>query len=154
MTVVRAFTQTYENIAIDLKTVVKISQNDNEIEIRAKWDTGANHTCICPRIATALNLKPCGTTNIHTSTGSAITNNYRVNLTLPQENMKLENIEVWSMSVDKSGYDILIGMDIISQGDLCISNYNGQTVMSFRMPSITCTDYVIELQKMIDKQNE
>ena len=32
-------------------------------------------------------------------------------------------------------YDVLIGMDVITQGDFCISTVNGQTVFSFRMPA-------------------
>ena len=33
------------------------------------------------------------------------------------------------------GADVLIGMDIIGRGDLAISNYEGQTMLSFRVPS-------------------
>ena len=40
---------------------------------------------------------------------------------------------------------ILIGMDIISQGDFCISNFAGRTVMTFRRPSLETIDYCKEV---------
>jgi hypothetical protein len=38
--------------------------------------------------------------------------------------------------------DILIGMDIISAGDFVVTNYEGKTVFSFRIPSCECIDFV------------
>jgi len=38
--------------------------------------------------------------------------------------------------------DILIGMDIISQGDFAITNHNNKTMFSFRMPSMLDLDFV------------
>jgi len=42
------------------------------------------------------------------------------------------------------GADVLIGMDIITQGDFSVTNKGGVTVFSFRMPSELSTDYVQE----------
>jgi hypothetical protein len=40
-------------------------------------------------------------------------------------------------------FDILIGLDIITIGDFSITNHNGKTVVSFRIPSDTYhIDYV------------
>ena len=49
------------------------------------------------------------------------------------------------------GLGVLIGMDIITAGDFAVSNYNGTTMFSFRIPSQKKTDYVAEtnLQNMI-----
>lgn len=152
MPIVRAFTQTYQGKQINLLTDVKVSHADKELTIVAKWDTGAEHTCICPRVAALLNLQPSGVTRIITSTSEAVTNNYIITLTLPQNNMILPDIEVWSMVLDKPDYDLLIGMDIINQGDFCVSNFNGNTTLTFRIPSIVKTDYVIELRTALDKQ--
>ena len=33
-------------------------------------------------------------------------------------------------------WDVLIGMDIINLGDFAVSNHNGKTTFSFRMPSV------------------
>jgi len=42
------------------------------------------------------------------------------------------------------GGDILIGMDIITLGDFVITNLNGKTKVSFRIPSKSATCYVQE----------
>ena len=41
-----------------------------------------------------------------------------------------------------NGFDVLIGMDIITLGDFSITNVNGKTVFSFRIPSTETVDYV------------
>ncbi|MEK0338302.1 MAG: hypothetical protein QQN41_12795, partial [Nitrosopumilus sp.] len=46
------------------------------------------------------------------------------------------------------GHDIIIGMNIITQGDFSITNLNNQTWMSFRIPSLNATDYVQELNRI------
>ena len=46
-----------------------------------------------------------------------------------------------------SGGDVLIGMDIISQGDFAVTNHGGITKFSFRMPSVTHIDFVEEFKK-------
>ncbi len=42
------------------------------------------------------------------------------------------------------GADVLIGMDIITQGDVAITNLGGNTVFSFRIPSQKQVDFVQE----------
>jgi hypothetical protein len=39
---------------------------------------------------------------------------------------------------------MLIGMDVINYGDFAISNYNGKTTFSFRMPSLMKIDFCKE----------
>lgn len=41
-----------------------------------------------------------------------------------------------------TGTDVLIGMDMISQGDFAVTNFGGKTVFSFRIPSMQTIDYV------------
>ena len=38
--------------------------------------------------------------------------------------------------------EVLIGMDIIGQGDFAVTNKDGKTTFSFRMPSIERIDFV------------
>ena len=38
--------------------------------------------------------------------------------------------------------DVLIGMDIISKGDFCVTNFQGKTVLTFRVPSCSEFDFV------------
>jgi hypothetical protein len=41
-----------------------------------------------------------------------------------------------------NGCDMLIGMDVINLGDFAVTNYNGRTMFSFRMPSADRIDFV------------
>ena len=50
------------------------------------------------------------------------------------------------MGTFSPGFDVLIGMDIISKGDFSISNYGGHTVFSFRSPSMGTTDYAEQIR--------
>jgi hypothetical protein len=43
-----------------------------------------------------------------------------------------------------TGADVLIGMDIIGQGDFAVTHPNGNTKFSFRMPSLADIDFVNE----------
>jgi hypothetical protein len=36
-------------------------------------------------------------------------------------------------------FGVLIGMDIITRGDFTVTNFEGKTIMSFRMPSLDKT---------------
>ena len=42
------------------------------------------------------------------------------------------------------GTDVLIGMDIINRGDFAVSNRNGATWFSFRIPSVEDFDFAAE----------
>lgn len=43
--------------------------------------------------------------------------------------------------------DLLIGMDIINRGDFAVSNRDGATTFSFRIPSVESFDFVKEDEK-------
>ena len=40
--------------------------------------------------------------------------------------------------------DVLVGMDIINKGDFAVSNRNGATSFSFRIPSVENFDFAAE----------
>jgi hypothetical protein len=42
--------------------------------------------------------------------------------------------------------DILIGMDIITLGDFAVSNFEGVTKFSFRVPSLSHIDFVVDVR--------
>lgn len=98
----------------------------------AVWDTGATNTVISPEIVEALALKPIGNTSISSYGGIVEANMYKIDLCF-ENGYKIRNLEV--MSGDYSDYDVLIGMDVITQGDFCISTVNGKTSFCFRIPS-------------------
>ena len=66
---------------------------------------------------------------------------YFLHLLLPN-NMRLFNWEVMEFQYSEDdGCDLIIGMDIITQGDFAITHLDGNTLFSFRMPSAHSIDY-------------
>jgi hypothetical protein len=45
---------------------------------------------------------------------------------------------------DDDDCDLIIRMDVMTQGDLSITNFEGKTVFSFRIPSIYWVDFETE----------
>ena len=108
----------------------------------ALWDTGAMKSCITRRIVDDLHLIPVGKTTIGTANGLKDTDTYFVNIGLPNGVM-IPNVLVSCAELGGS-VDVLIGMDIITFGDFSITNLNGRTVFSFRIPSVSEVDFVAE----------
>lgn len=99
----------------------------------AMWDTGSTNTSISQEIVAALNLQPIGKIPVSIYGGSIVERDvYEIDILLPG-NIRVEHLQV--MGDDASDYDVLIGMDVITLGDMCISNKDDQTCFSFRLPS-------------------
>lgn len=110
------------------------------------WDTGATGSVITKSSADKLGLIPVSKTYVRGVHGTKEVNVYFVNITLNNNQITLNArvTECDELSVDNSK-GMLIGMNIINTGDFSISNYNGTTVMSFRIPSLEHIDYVQEI---------
>lgn len=113
----------------------------------ATWDTGATNTVITSKVATELGLKPSGKVKVRGVGPAGVTqehdsNTYLVNIFLPN-NVGLAGVRVSENAVD--GCDVLIGMDVITTGDLAITNHNGKTTFSFRVPPCEEIDFVAEI---------
>lgn len=67
---------------------------------------------------------------------------YMINLMLPN-GIGFTNIQVTKAEA-LPGAQVLIGMDIITMGDFAITNKDGNTVFSFRYPSLATIDYIKE----------
>lgn len=106
---------------------------------KALWDTGATKSSISPKIASDLGLQYYKFTNVYHAKGHDLTKMYKVNLLLPN-NVGFSCIPV--LEGNLYGFDILIGMDIIMQGDFVITNRDGKTVCSFQIPSTHKYDFV------------
>lgn len=113
----------------------------------AIWDTGAMKSCITKRIAEDLSLIPIGRTTLGTANGSTVADTYFVDIGLPNGVM-VPKVLVNCADLGE-GLDVLIGMDIISLGDFSITNLNGRTTFSFRIPSVTEVDFVEEYKKSV-----
>lgn len=105
------------------------------------WDTGASNSCISKRVAEELGLSQTGIIRTFTAAGPSRTKTYIVNIGLPNF-VQIPMVQVSEATLN--GFDVLIGMDIISLGDFSITNVGGKTVFSFRIPSTTKIDYVQE----------
>lgn len=112
------------------------------IVTKGLWDTGATGSMISKPLAEKLALVPMGAANVGGATGSGVRPLYIVNFMLPN------GVGVPAVSVtegpDFGDFDVLIGMDIITLGDFALTHLNGQTCMSFRVPSYGRIDYVTE----------
>ena len=114
---------------------------------KAQWDTGATGTCISKLVVDRLGLVPIGMTTIQTPSGERTTNVYVVDIVLRNE-VRIKDIEVIESMIGNQGIDLLIGMDIITLGDFAVTNVNGKTKFTFRIPSVGEIDYVKEIKKL------
>lgn len=114
----------------------------NGFKITALWDTGATNSAIDTNTAKQLQLKPSGRTVVKYGTGDKETNIYQVDIFLPN-GVRIPGVQV--TECDPTGvHGVLIGMDVITVGDFSITNFNGKSVFSFRVPSMKTIDYVQE----------
>lgn len=108
-------------------------------EFVAIWDTGATGSVISDKVVDECGLEPIGIANVHTTEGTGRSNVYLVNFILPNR----VGIPRYKVTEGKLlGADVLIGMDIISQGDFAVTKKEGKTTFSFRIPSQECIDFV------------
>lgn len=141
-----SFTQSYTHIervirsdvniinAIQVHRDIPYSENDFEsFHCRAIWDTGANNTVITQKVVEALKLLTFGKVEVSTAGGLIEATTHVIDLWLPN-NVSIDNLSVLT-GVVTDECDVLIGMDVITLGDFCITNYQRKTMFSFGMPS-------------------
>ena len=98
---------------------------DETKEWNALWDTGASCTSISKKVIKELGLKPTGKHKVNTASEEILTNEYNINLTIPK-------------CVEATGLT----------GDFSITNRDGHTAFSFRVPSIKEIDYEKEMYEL------
>jgi hypothetical protein len=103
------------------------------------WDTGATNSVINNKVVTSLGLKPVGKAEVHTAGGKRTQDTFLVNIKLPGS-VGFSGVRVTEADLE-GPRDILLGMDIIGAGDFAITNQNGVTCVSFRVPSLTTIDF-------------
>ena len=81
---------------------------------------------------------------VHTASAEVDAEVYLVNIGLPN-GVGFLHVQVTKGTI-APGVDVLIGMDIINQGDFTVTNKGGITVFSFRYPSAIHIDFVKEFQ--------
>lgn len=112
-------------------------------EFTALWDTGAEISGISRNVINALGLVPFAPCMSYHAGGCKPTNLYKVNIMLPN------GVGFHTMTVMEAvlkDCDVLIGMDIITQGDFAITHSDGNTTFSFQIPSVKNIDFEKEVQ--------
>lgn len=94
-----------------------------------------------------MNLQPIGNTVMNHAGGSGRTDIYILNFLLPNK-VGIAGIVATECQSLAHNFGAIIGMDIISQGDFSITNTNGETWMTYRIPSIEQIDYVQEAKRI------
>lgn len=110
----------------------------------AIWDTGATGSMITQAVVDACGLTPTGMTEVHHAHGSSLAEVFLVNIGLPNA-VAFSGIPV-TKGVLPGNSEVLIGMDIIATGDFAVTNLNGKTKFTFRVPSQADIDFVKEEQ--------
>lgn len=139
-----AFTTTYSGIARSLRNDARIESNGKHIDVTALWDTGATNSCISHDVVQQLSLVPTGKINIQTPNGSSVVDTFMVDVFLLNR-VRIRDVVVCDSDIGTQDVGMLIGMDIIKEGDFAVSNFGGKTVFTFRLPSKQVTDYVQQI---------
>lgn len=111
-----------------------------KIEYKAIWDTGATNTVITKKIVEECDLKQVSMANVQTVGGERYCPVYFVSVYLPNK-VVIAQVKVTEGEIFGEA-DILIGMDIMNLGDYAVTNKDGKTVFTFRMPSMEVIDFV------------
>jgi hypothetical protein len=147
-----SFTQYAKGIALVVASAVNVVNSfsvkrnipyaENKFSLfpgNAIWDTGATKSVITQKIVDALALPEIGVQQVSTVGGILEATEHLVDLWLPN-GVRIIELPVLKGFISPT-YDILIGMDVISTGDFCITNFQGKSMFTFRMPSVESIDF-------------
>jgi len=140
---IHAFTIESDGVLESVVSDVSIRQSEklcqvnglqnNEILVKALWDTGANRSCVSVKMAKRLGLLKIDTSDTSGVSGVFSSFVHLIDIVLPNM-ISVRNVRVTEF-IDDGDFDVIIGMDIITCGDFAISNYGRKTVVSFRVPA-------------------
>lgn len=106
---------------------------------RSLWDTGASSSMVSKAAVEALGLIPIGKSVISgVSSGVEFKRAFLIHVGLPTGDI-ITNI--CASEFEGEDYDLIIGMDVIQNGDLAVTNVNDKTTFSFRVPSTKTIDF-------------
>ena len=104
-----------------------------EVKVKALIDTGANGTCISHRLASACNLERVSVMKIVSAQGTGLAPVYKADIRLPCGTL-FENVLVTEVA-GSDNFDVIIGMDILSKGDIALTGSNEGIVFSMCFPT-------------------
>lgn len=99
---------------------------------KAVWDTGATITIAAHKMAKEFDTEPADTGTSISATDQKDSDIYLATLELPG-GIIFKDVEVWDIDLEVHNADIVIGMDIISQGRLVVETVNGIPMFSFEI---------------------
>lgn len=112
-------------------------------------DTGATHTCLSAELVAEMGFQPISFTEVDTA-GGRIKDVpvYVVELiSLCSGRMLFPKHKVTQTHLkEQQGVELLIGMDILLQGDFALTNKGGKTMASFRIPSVHEYNFIGEVE--------
>ena len=98
----------------------------------ALWDTGAMLSVISPKVAEKLNLDIVDTIQITGINGESLAEVAVISIRFPNGAI-IQDIRVTICNMSPEN-EMIIGMDVITQMDIAITNGGGQTQFSFAIP--------------------
>ena len=108
----------------------------------AVWDTGSTGCMVSRRVVDSCKLQETASGPISHVTGTTERiPRYVIDLYLP-DGLVIRELFVALGEFDDC--DVLIGMDVITLGDLAVTNAGGQTVFTFRVPSQGGIDFTLD----------
>ena len=134
---VYTFTKKYDTISrvLTLPVTIKLVGATKCYETNGIIDTGAIVSIISRNIVEKLGVQPQGYRLMDTaSEQQIITPIYDASVILCNR-IEISNLTVGD-GVLPGGEECLIGMDILSLGDLVVTHFDGKTCVSFRIPSL------------------
>lgn len=126
-------------------------------EILALWDTGATDSCITPAAAKRIGIhksqvRPIQITGVNSKKQWCPV--YKTGALVLPQGVPLPGQKLVEATVASPHAEILIGMDIISQGDFAISNGGGNTTFCFSMPPAQNPIDLLEKAERVNKRRK
>ena len=127
----KSFRLSYDQDELKLFSKAKITSSDKIYETdRAIWDTGASITAISHAGARKLAAAPSERGTTISATDLCTSDIYLATVELPG-GIVFKDIELWDVDLSDAQYDVVIGMDIISRGDLHVISSTGSHAFYF-----------------------
>ena len=135
---------------VDISSAFEPSLPPSDSELKkylAIWDTGATNSVITQKVVQECDLKPIAVTKVNTAGEESLSNVYLAGIWLPNK-VRIPQVRV-TEGIIGGGVEVPIGMDIICMGDFAVTNKDGKTNFTFRIPSLECLNFVKQKPSLI-----
>ena len=123
-------------IDVSLSLSLRFSQIEGlsviKVKAKALIDTGANCSCISKRLASACHLECTEFKNMRSAEGSVTAPVYNVDFEI-SDGIDFYDVPVLEF-IGGRNFDMIIGMDILQNVDIAITNANNEMMFSMQIP--------------------